>query len=304
MLLRFALSRIFAVLLVMIGAATIVFAVLRLSGDPVVLYAAPDTPLETLVRIRHEMGFDAPIYVQYARYLVGLARGDLGDSLRYEQPVAALLLDRLPATLLLAGAAFAVAMVFGIAAGVVSAVRRGSAYDQLSVTGALLGQAVPSFWLGLMLILVFGVHFRLLPTSGSGTLRHLILPAITLGAFFTARIARLTRTAFLEVLGEDYLRTARAKGVREATVLIRHAAPNAAIPIVTVLAVTLSQLVGGAIVTETVFAWPGMGRLMVQGVLVRDYPLVQGAVLLIAGVVAVVSFATDLLYAALDPRIR
>ena len=167
-----------------------------------------------------------------------------------------------------------------------------------------MGQAVPPFWLGLMLILVFGVYLRVLPTSGSGGIRHLVLPAFTLGAFFTARIARLTRTAFLEVLGEDYLRTARAKGLPERRVLIRHAAPNAAIPIVTVLAVTLSQLVGGAIVTETVFAWPGMGRLMVQGVLARDYPLVQGAVLLIAALVAVISFATDLLYAAVDPRAR
>ncbi|WP_455387836.1 ABC transporter permease [Petrachloros mirabilis] len=298
------LRRVLAVLVVMVGAATIVFGVLRLSGDPVLLFAAPDTPPEVLAQIRHDMGFDAPIYVQYALYLRNLATGDLGVSIRYDQPVTALIIDRLPTTLQLTFAGLLIAVVFGVLAGVIAAVSRGSIYDQLSVVLSLLGQAVPPFWLGLMLILVFAVHWRLFPTFGTGDLRHLVLPAITVGAFSTARIARLTRAAFLDVLSEDYLRTARGKGLRETAVFIRHAAPNAAIPIVTVISVTLSTLVGGAIITETVFALPGLGQLMVQGVLVRDYPLVQGSVLVVAIIVTLISLATDTIYMALDPRIR
>ncbi len=298
------LRRLGVLVIVMLGAATVVFVVLRLSGDPVALFAAPDTPAETLARIRNEMGFNDPLYAQYGRYIWSLARGDLGISLRYNRPVAELVLDRLPATLQLGLAGLALAVVGGVAAGVLAAVHRGGLFDQIGVAGALLGQSVPPFWLGLMLILLFAVQWHLLPTFGTGSPRHLVLPALTVAAFATARIARLTRAAFLEVLGEDYLRTARAKGLREAVVLLRHAAPNAAIPVLTVISLTLSALVGGSIVTETVFAWPGLGRLMVQGVTGRDYPLVQGAVLVVALLVAAITVVTDVLYVLIDPRIR
>ncbi len=297
-------QRVLATLVVMIGTSTIVFGAVRLSGDPAALFAGEDTSPETLARIRQDLGFDRPLAIQYIDYFRGLATADLGRSLRYGQPVSELIAQRLPATLGLAMSGLALATLIGVPSGVASAITRGKAWDRVSMLLSLLGQSVPPFWLGILLILVFAVHFPLFPTSGYGDVRHLILPAVTIGGYFAARISRLTRAAFLEVLGQDYLRTARSKGIAERIVLVRHAAPNAAIPILTVVSVTISTLIGGSMIVEIVFAWPGLGQLMLQGVQTRDYPLVQGVVVIVSMLVAVTSFVTDLLYLKLDPRIR
>lgn len=303
-LLLLLLQRVATVVVVMWGAATIVFGVLRLSGDPAVLFASPDAGPEALAQIRRTLGFDRPIHVQYAEYILHVATGDFGQSVRYNQPVGDMIRSRLPATLLLATSALVIATVIGVLAGIVSAFKRNTLWDRFAMFGSLFGQSIPPFWLGIMLVLVFAVGLRWLPTSGDGTARHLILPAFTVGAYMAARISRLTRAAFLEVLGQDYLRTARSKGLRELAILLRHTAPNAAIPVITVLSVTISTLIGGSIAVEMVFAWPGIGQLMVQGVLTRDYPLVQGTVLIVSLLVAVTSLITDVLYVRLDPRIR
>jgi ABC-type dipeptide/oligopeptide/nickel transport system permease component len=215
-----------------------------------------------------------------------------------------LVLERLPATFQLAGAGLLIALCLAIPAGIVSAVKRNTAVDYVSTVVALLGQAMPTFWLGIMLILVFSVRLSWLPSSGRGTLEHLILPAITLGLFTTARITRLTRSGMLEVLGQDYIRTARAKGVGESPVVWKHALKNASIPIVTIVGIELGTLLGGSVITETIFAWPGVGRLSVQAIFNRDYPVVQAAVFLLASTFVIVNFLVDVVYTYLDPRIR
>jgi peptide/nickel transport system permease protein len=215
-----------------------------------------------------------------------------------------LVLERLPATFQLAGAGLLLALCLAVPAGIVSAVKRNTVIDYFSTVVALLGQAMPTFWLGIMLILVFSVHFNWLPSSGRGDLQHLVLPAVTLGLFTTARITRLTRSGMLEVLGQDYIRTARAKGVSEQPVVWKHALKNASIPIVTIVGIELGTLLGGSVITETIFAWPGVGRLSVQAIFNRDYPVVQAAVFILASTFVVVNFLVDLAYTWLDPRIR
>jgi peptide/nickel transport system permease protein len=250
------------------------------------------------------MGFNDPFIVQYGRFLGGALRGDFGQSIRHGEPAFHLVVERLPATFQLAGAALVVALVLAIPAGVVSAVRRNTVVDYVATVVALFGQSMPTFWLGIMLILVFSVQFNLLPSSGRGGLEHLLLPAITLGLFTTARITRLTRSGMLEVLNQDYIRTARAKGVNGPPVVWKHAFKNAAIPIVTIVGIELGTLLGGSVITETIFAWPGVGRLSVQAIANRDYPVVQAAVFLLASTFVLVNLVVDLLYTYLDPRIR
>jgi peptide/nickel transport system permease protein len=291
-------------LIVLLGVSFVVFFILHLTGDPALVLLPPDASPEDVRRFREVMGFNDPFFVQYGRFLGGALRGDFGQSIRHGESAFHLVVERMPATFELAGAALLIALALAIPAGIVSAVRRNSVIDYVSTVVALLGQSMPTFWLGIMLILLFSVQFHLLPSSGRGTLDHLVLPAVTLGLFTTARITRLTRSGMLEVLSQDYIRTARAKGVVERVVVLRHGLKNALIPIVTVVGVQAGYLLGGAVLTETVFAWPGVGTLMVQGILARDFPLVQGCVLVVALSFVVINLIVDLLYAWLDPRIR
>ena len=284
--------------------SVVVFALTHLSGDPVLLMVSPDAPPDVVTSTRHALGFDRPLYEQLARYLGNAVHGDLGLSLRMNRPVTALIRERLPATLQLTLAALVIAIVVAVPAGIVSAVKRGSLLDRLAMAGAVAGQAIPIFWLALLLIALFGVRLRWLPVYGSGSLAHFVLPAVSLSTIIMGRLARLVRSSMLEVLGQDYVRTARAKGLGEARVLAAHALKNASIPIVTLLGLQFAQLLGGAVVTETIFAWPGIGRLVVEAIFNRDFPVVQGVVLVVSLIFVAVNVLVDLSYAALDPRIR
>jgi peptide/nickel transport system permease protein len=296
--------RLLQALLVLLGVSFVVFLILFLTGDPALVLLPPDATIEDVRRFRETMGFNDPFLVQYGRFLGGALRGDFGQSIRHGESAFALVVERLPATFELAGAALVIALCLAIPAGIVSAVRRNTTIDYVSTVTALLGQSMPTFWLGIMLILVFSVWLNLLPSSGRGTFQHLLMPAITLGLFTTARIMRLTRSGMLEVLNQDYIRTARAKGVGNPPVVWKHALKNAAIPIVTIVGIELGTLLGGAVITETIFAWPGVGRLSVQAIYNRDYPVVQAAVFLLASTFVLVNLFVDLAYTYLDPRIR
>jgi peptide/nickel transport system permease protein len=300
----YLLRRLWQSLLVIFGVSVVVFLILHLTGDPAALLLPPDATAEDIARFRTAMGFDDPVAVQYVRFLKGAVRGDFGESLRHGEPAMALVVERLPATFQLAGAGLLIALVLAIPAGIISAMKRNTAVDYVATVSALLGQAMPTFWLGIMLILVFSVRLNWLPSSGRGGLEHLILPAITLGLFTTARITRLTRSGMLEVLAQDYIRTARAKGVGETPVVWKHALKNASIPIVTIVGIDLGTLLGGSVITETIFAWPGVGRLSVQAIFNLDYPVVQSAVFLLATTFVLVNFLVDVVYTYLDPRIR
>jgi len=300
----YLLRRLWQSLLVLFGVSGVVFLILHLTGDPAALLLPPDATAEDIARFRTAMGFDDPVAVQYLRFLKGAVRGDFGESLRHGEPAMPLVVERLPATFQLAGAGLLIALALAIPAGIISAMKRNTAVDYIATVSALLGQAMPTFWLGIMLILVFSVRLNWLPSSGRGGLEHLILPAITLGLFTTARITRLTRSGMLEVLAQDYIRTARAKGVGESQVVWKHALKNASIPIVTIVGIDLGTLLGGSVITETIFAWPGVGRLSVQAIFNRDYPVVQSAVFLLASTFVIVNFLVDIVYTYLDPRIR
>jgi peptide/nickel transport system permease protein len=289
---------------VAVGVSLVVFGLVHLSGDPVLLMVSSDAPPDVVATTRHALGFDRPLHRQFTDYVARAARGDLGVSLRSSLPVATLIRERLPATVELTVAALLIAVAVAIPAGIVSAVKRGSALDRLAMVGAVAGQAVPIFWLALLLIAFFGVYLRWLPVFGRGSLAHLVLPAVSLSTVILGRLARLVRSSMLEVLGQDYVRTARAKGVGEVRVLAGHALKNAAIPIVTLLGLQFAQLLGGAVVTETIFAWPGIGRLVVEAIFNRDFPVVQGVVLVVSLIFVAVNLLVDLAYVALDPRIR
>ena len=291
-------------ILVLLGVSFVVFFILYLTGDPALVLLPPDATAQDIAEFRARMGFNDPFIVQYGRFLGGALRGDFGQSVRHGEPAFHLVVERLPATFELSGAALLIALVLAIPAGVVSAVRRNSVTDYVATVVALLGQSMPTFWLGIMLILVFSVQFNVLPSSGRGGLEHLLLPALTLGLFTTARITRLTRSGMLEVLNQDYIRTARAKGVNGPPVVWKHAFKNAAIPIVTIVGIELGTLLGGSVITETIFAWPGVGRLSVQAIYNRDYPVVQAAVFTLSATFVLVNLIVDVLYTYLDPRIR
>jgi peptide/nickel transport system permease protein len=276
---------------------------MHLSGDPVTLMLPDLATSEQIQSVRRELGMDRPGYEQYARFVSRAVIGDFGFSYRQNRPVMDIVLERLPATLQLSLLAVVLSTVVGVAIGTLGAVLRDTILDRLLMAATLLGQSVPTFWLGILLILLFAVELRVLPASGIGTPQHLILPAITLGAFSLARTARIARSSMIEALVQDYVRTARAKGLGELAVIGRHALKNASISVVTVTAFTFSTLIGGAIVTEAIFGWPGVGRLIIDSVLQRDYPVVQGAVFVTAVFVAVASLLVDLAYTYLDPRI-
>ena len=288
----------------LIGVAIFVFLILHLTGDPATVMMPPEATKAEIDDFRHAQGFDRPLIVQFASFAVAAAHGDLGLSIRHQQPAMGLAVQRLPATILLAGSAFAIVVLIGIPAGILSALRPRTWIDYGARVIALIGQSAPTYWIGLMLILLFAVRLGWTPASGIGDWRNLVLPAATLGFFSTAKIMRLTRGAMLEVLSADFMRTARAKGLPAARVSLGHGLRNALLPIVTQLGVELGTLLSGAIITETVFAWPGVGRLAVQAVFERDFPVVESVVLIAATIFVILNLAVDLLYAVLDPRIR
>ncbi|MBM4442201.1 MAG: ABC transporter permease [Candidatus Rokubacteria bacterium] len=296
--------RVLQSLLVLLGVSFVVFGILFLTGDPALVLMPPDATLEDIETFRRVNGFDRPFFVQYGRFLYGALRGDFGQSIRHGEPAFDLVMERMPATFELSGAALLIALCLAIPAGILSAVRRNTIVDYISTVVALLGQSMPTFWLGIMLILLFSVQWNFLPSSGRGEWQHMVLPAVTLGLFTTARITRLTRSGMLEVLNQDYIRTARAKGVANPPVVWKHALKNAAIPIVTIVGIELGTLLGGSVITETIFAWPGVGRLSVQAIYNRDYPVVQAAVFTLSATFVLVNLFVDLLYTYLDPRIR
>jgi ABC-type dipeptide/oligopeptide/nickel transport system permease component len=300
---RYILKRLWHTVYVAVGISIISFFFIHLSGDPAMLMLPPDASKAEVEALRRQMGFDDPIYVQYGRFAARALQGDLGASLYHRVPALGLILERLPASLELAGAAMLFALVVAVPLGVVSAVKRGSVWDVASMLGALFGLSMPHFWLGIMMILLFSVTLGWLPTSGRGSLAQLVMPSLALGLSLMAMFARLTRSVMLEVLNQDYVRTARAKGLRERLVIGKHALKNALIPLVTVAGMQFGFLIGGTVIIETVFAWPGVGRLVVQAIFSRDYPLVQAAVLVLAVIFVLVNLAVDLLYLYLDPRI-
>ncbi len=284
---------------------TLVFFIFRLvPGDVARIVAGERATEEEVALIREQMGLNDPIHVQYARYLWGLARGDLGRSLTYRRQVLDEIISRIPATLELALAGIGVSIVIGLTTGIISAVKRNTIYDYTSMVAAISGVCVPNFWLGLLLIMIFSVTLGWLPTGGRGGLKFLILPTIALSARLIAIIARLTRSTMLEVISGDYIRTARAKGLNERIILARHALRNAMIPLVTIVGLQFGSLLAGSIVVETVFAWPGMGSLLINAVNSRDYPMVQGITLVYTIAFMVVNLLTDLSYGFLDPRVR
>ena len=286
------------------GVVTLVFAALRMSGDPASTMLPGDASVDELRDLRHALGLDQPLYVQYLRFLVGAVTGDFGTSLRHQEPAMALVMERLPATLELAFAALLLSVAVGVPLGILAALHRGRTADVLAMAFAVVGQATPYFWMGIMLILVFAVELGWVPTSGRGGIERLVLPAITLGTHFMAVLARLTRTSMLEILGQNYVTTARAKGLTERAVVLVHALKNAAVPVVTLIGLQFGTLLGGAVVTETIFAWPGVGRLAVQSIFVRDYPVVQAGVFVLALTFVGINLLVDLLYGWLDPRTR
>ena len=302
-MLPYLFKRLWHTVFVVVGISVISFFFIHLSGDPVMLMLPGDASHAEIEALREQMGFNDPLHEQYLRFAWQALRGKFGNSLYYKVPAMELILERLPASLELAVAAMLIALVVAVPVGIISAVRRGSLLDMGSMLGALFGLSMPHFWLGIMMILLFSVELGWLPTSGRGSLAQLVMPAIALGMSLTAMFARLTRSVMLEVLSLDYIRTARSKGLREWIVISKHAFKNALIPIVTVAGMQFGFLLGGTVIIETVFAWPGVGRLVIQAIFNRDYPLVQSIVLVLALIFVAVNFLVDMLYMYLDPQI-
>jgi len=296
--------RLVLAVLVIVGVSVVTFFLTFLSGDPAELMLPPGATAEQMASFRREWGFDDPLYVQYWRFLSRAVRGDLGVSLRHGEPALPLIAERLPATFQLTLTAMVVAIVLAIPLGVISATHRGGPIDLLAMTIALVGQAVPNFWLAIMAILLFAVTLGWLPTSGRGTWLHVIMPAGVLAIGLMALLTRLARSTMLDVLAEDYVRTARAKGLRPWVVITQHTLRNALIPLVTVVGLQFGYILGGAVVVETVFTWPGVGLFTIQAITNRDYPVVQASVLILSTAVVLINLAVDLLYGVLDPRIR
>jgi peptide/nickel transport system permease protein len=288
----------------LLAISSALFFMLRLSGDPVALLLPLDAPPEQREVLRRELGLDAPIYVQYLLYLAGIVRLDFGESILLQQPALGIALDRLPATLQLTAAAVAFSLIVGIPLGSIAALGRRPIARAAAMLVAVLGQSMPSYWSGVLLIFVFAVALRLLPSSGQGGLERLLMPTVTLGLPLTARVVQLVRSGIVREMGTDYVRTARGKGLTERQIVRRHALPNVVIPVIAVLGVDIGQLAGGAVITETIFAWPGVGRQLVQAGFARDYPVVQAIVFLVALQVFLVNRLADLLYRLSDPRVR
>jgi ABC-type dipeptide/oligopeptide/nickel transport system permease component len=303
--LSFLVRRILLTIPVLLGVATLVFSLIHIiPGDPVQSMLGDGASPESVNELRARLGLDRPLYAQYISFLNAAAHGNLGTSLRTSEPVTTAIVDRLPATFELAAAAILVAIVIAIPLGVIAAVGAGTFVDHIATTLALVGISMPNFWLGPLLAIVFAVELGWLPVSGRGTFAQLVLPAVTLGAPLAAVLARMTRASVIDELRELYVMAARARGVSRARAVLKHAFRNSLIPIVTVLGLQLGAVLTGAVITETIFAWPGVGRLLIQSIGFRDYPLVQGCILLIALTYVSMNLLTDLAYGLLDPRIR
>lgn len=303
---KYALNRLMATVPTLLLLTVLVFLMVQLvPGDPAAIFLGEErsTP-ELLERVRHEMGLDQPLYVQYLSYMGNLLRGNLGDSLFNNQPVLGQILAALPYTLTLAVSALAVSTVLGLSLGILSALKHNTWIDTAAMSLALIGVSMPVFWLGLLLILVFSVNLKWFPPLGQGSLDRLVLPAMALGLLSSATLARLVRSSMLDVLNDDYIRTARAKGLRKRTIIVRHALRNALIPAVTVMGLQFGGLISGAVITETIFARIGLGRMYVESILNKDITMIQGLTLVLAIMIMLINIVVDLSYAALDPRIR
>ena len=301
----YVVRRLWQSALTLVGVSVLVFVILRVvPGDPAKMLLPEGAPQSAIEELNRQLGLREPLHVQYGLFLQSVFRGDFGQSFQYRAPALRVVMERLAATVQLALAAMAITVAVGVTLGIVAAVRRGTGYDYASTVLAVLGQSLLNFWLGIMLILLFGVALRWLPTSGFESWRHLILPSVTLAAFPMALVARLTRSSMLEILGRDFIRTGRAKGLAERAVILRHALRNAAVPLLTVLGLQIGTLLGGAVITESVFAWPGMGKLVVDAIFFRDFPVVQTVLILSATLFVVINLLVDLLYTVIDPRIR
>ncbi|SFZ80593.1 peptide/nickel transport system permease protein [Devosia enhydra] len=303
-MLGYVASRLIYAILVVFGVSVAVFFLIRIGGDPSALFLPPEASLEDIAAFRTQMGFDRPIVVQYLDFLGRAVQGDFGQSLRYQQPAMQLVLERVPATLQLSAAALALSLLISIPLAILAATHRGSIFDRVGLVVSLIGQSFPTFWLAIMLILIFSEHLRMLPPSGRGTWAHLIMPAIALAAYSTAIITRLLRSSMIEVLQSDYVRTARGKGLSQGRVVFRHALRNAAIPTLTVIGLQVGALLGGAVITEEIFAYPGIGRLAIQAIANRDFTVVQAFVLFMAVLIVSINLLVDLSYGLLDPRLR
>ena len=304
-MLRFLARRLVLTIPVLFGVATLVFSLIHLiPGDPARAMLGDAASQEDVDALRERLGLNRPLLEQYGAFLGGIVRGDLGTSMRTGQPVVSQIVERMPATIELAAAAMFVAIGVAIPLGIIAAVWRGTAVDHAATTLALTGISIPNFWLGPLLAIVFAIELGWLPVSGRGTLAHLVLPAISLGAALAAILARMTRATLLEELREPYVRAARARGASRVRAVLRHAFRNSLIPVVTLIGLQFGAVLTGAVITETIFSWPGVGRLLVQSIGFRDYPLVQGCILLIAVTYVAMNLITDLLYGVVDPRIR
>ena len=301
---RYILRRFFQSLLALLAISMLIFIMSRLTGDPVMLMLPDDASREDIAQLRHALGLDQSLPVQYWVFISKAVRGDFGRSIKGQMPVSEMIKDRLPNSLKLGAVALCIAVLLAFPLGVVAAVKKGTALDTMANVVAVLGQSLPQFWVGIVLIQIFAVHLRWLPVAGVGTLWHYILPAFTLGWFVVAGMMRLLRSSMLDVMGSEFVKLARIKGVPESTVIWKHALRNAMIPVLTFGAIYLTIIVTGAILVETVFAWPGLGQLIYQGIVFRDFPVVQAVVLLTAGIVIAVNLLVDILYAYVDPRIR
>lgn len=308
-MLTYIIRRIGLMVFILLGVSVITFSMMHfVPGDPAEVIAikryGEEVTAETIEHVRAELGLDRPVPVQYLRWLTSVLQGELGYSFRTDRPVLDEILTRLPATIQLALAGMLVALIIAIPVGIISATRQYSTVDNLSMFGALLGVSMPNFWLGLLLILFFSVYLGWLPVFGRGGIEHLVLPAITLGTGMAAITTRLIRSSMLEVLGQDYIQTARAKGLKERIVIYKHALKNALIPVVTIVGLQFAALLEGAVIVEVIFAWPGIGRLLVDSIFARDFMLIQGCILFIAAMFVLVNLLVDISYAYLDPRIR
>ena len=304
-MLQYIIKRLLSTIPVLLGISFLLFFMLRmLPGDPAQVLAGQMASPEEIENIRNQLGLNEPVHVQYGKFLTRLVQFDLGRSARTRNPVTQEVWARLPNTMLLAVVAITLACVFGIPAGIISAVRPYTWMDYLVTSAALFGISMPVFWLGLMLVVVFSVMLHWLPAGGTGSWQHVVLPSVTLASFVVAFIARMTRSTMIEVLSQDYTTTARSKGLKERVVIIKHALKNALIPIITVVGLQFGLLLGGAVLTETVFAWPGIGRLIVDSILARDYPMIQGTILIFGLLYILVNLVVDLIYAWVDPRIH
>jgi peptide/nickel transport system permease protein len=301
---RYLARRALYLVFVLSAISTLLFFLLRLSGDPAAVLAGPNASPQVIAEIRKSMGFDQPLLVQYGRFMGDTIQLRFGDSLAAHRDAMGVVLERLPATIELIAAGFALAIIVGIPLGTLAAVRQRSRAAMVSMLVALLGQSIPVFWLGILLIMLFSVSLHWLPSVGAGDLRHLVLPSVTLAMLLTAKIIRIVRSSVLDVLQQDYVRTARAKGLTEYRIETQHVLRNGLTSVVTIIGVDLSQSLGGAVLTETIFSWPGIGRQMLLSVAARDYPVVEATVFIVALLVVVITFGVDTIYRILDPRVR